>query len=252
MIGPMRVRACALLALTALAGCAHAPTWMVQRDVTVEDVARVLDEPSATERPLTPSDIPAIPVRVGLRPCCAFGVKLGASIGPIPVPFFSLSNIIGLDQVGPHTYDAEPFSTSGSSKKDAFMEREQRAPLHLPRRLHRHRARARQRRLRRCSWSATIARASLTGATIELPSEGGARRLHLRPLPPDLVERYGLRRVAISVGAVAGLRAVGLARDRDHLRVVGDRSLSGVSLRVLAGGPLLEPARASRSPAGFS
>ena len=47
--------------------------------------------------------------------------------------------------------------------------------------------------------SATIARASLIGATIELPSEGGARRLRLRPLPPDLVERYGLRRVAISV-----------------------------------------------------
>jgi hypothetical protein len=55
----------ALLALTALVGCVHAPGWMVQRAVMAEDVARVLDEPAATERPLMPSDVPVIPVRKG-------------------------------------------------------------------------------------------------------------------------------------------------------------------------------------------
>src|SRR4030095_1374511 len=49
-------------------------------------------EPPATERPLTPSDIPGIPMRKGLLPCCAFGAKLGASVGPAPVPFYSRSN----------------------------------------------------------------------------------------------------------------------------------------------------------------
>jgi len=198
MIGRVRPHACALLALTAFVGCVHAPSWMVRRAVTGEDVARVLDEPAATERPLTPSDIPAIPVRNGLRPCCAFGMRLGASIGPVPVPFFTLSNIIGLDQVGPHTYDAEPFSASASSKLDAFM-RENDALLYTCRGGFIDLAHVRDNADWTLFWSAAIARASLTGATIELPSEGGARRVHLHPLPPDLVGRYGLRRVAITV-----------------------------------------------------
>lgn len=198
MIGRVRLHACTLLALAALVGCVHAPGWMVQRAVTAEDVARVLDEPAATERPLTPSDIPAIPMRKGLRPCCAFGAKLGASVGPVPVPFFSLSNIVGLDQVGPHTYDAEPFSTSASSKLDAFM-RENNALLYTCRGGFIDLAHVRDNADATLFWSAAIARASLGGATIELPNEGGARRVHLRPLPPDLVARYGLRRVAISV-----------------------------------------------------
>jgi Protein of unknown function (DUF4056) len=198
MILRVRLHACTLLALAALVGCVHAPAWMVQRAVTAEDVARVLDEPAATERPLTPSDIPAIPMRKGLRPCCAFGAKLGASVGPVPVPFFSLSNIVGLDQVGPHTYDAEPFSTSASSKLDAFM-RENNALLYTCRGGFIDLAHVRDNGDMTLFWSAAIARASLGGATIELPNEGGARRVHLRPLPPDLVARYGLRRVAISV-----------------------------------------------------
>jgi hypothetical protein len=198
MIGRVHLPACTLLALTTLVGCVHAPSWMVQRAVTAGDVARVLDEPAATERLLMPSDIPIIPMRRGFRPCCAFGVKLGASVGPVPVPFFSLSNIIGLDQVGPHTYDAEPFSSSASSKLDAFM-RENNALLYTCRGGFIDLAHVRDNADATLYWSATIARAALTGATIELPNEGGLRRVHLRPLPPDLLARYGLRRVAITV-----------------------------------------------------
>jgi hypothetical protein len=125
-------------------------------------------------------------------------VKLGASVGPVPVPFFSLSNIVGLDQVGPHTYDAEPFSASASSKRDSFM-RENNALLYTCRGGFIDLAHVRDNADWTLFWAAAIARASGTGATIELPDEGGARRVHLRPLPPDLIARYGLRRVAITV-----------------------------------------------------
>lgn len=47
--------------------------------------------------------------------------------------------------------------------------------------------------------AATIARASVTGAMIELPPEGGQRRMVIRPLPPQLIELYGLRRLAVSL-----------------------------------------------------
>lgn len=194
----MCLHACALFALATLSGCLQTPVWRVQRAVSFEDVARVLDEPGAAERQLTPADIPAIPMRKGLRPCCAFGAKLGASVGTVPVPFFSLSNIIGIDQVGPHTYDAEPFATSASSKLDSFM-RENNALVYTCRGGFIDLAHVRDNADTTLFWSAAIARASLTGATVELPKEGGARRVHLRPLPPDLVARYGLRRIAISV-----------------------------------------------------
>ena len=48
-------------------------------------------------------------------------------------------------------------------------------------------------------WAATIARASVSGATVDLPAEGGARRVVIRPLPAALMDTYGLRRTVISM-----------------------------------------------------
>lgn len=48
-------------------------------------------------------------------------------------------------------------------------------------------------------WAAAVVRASVTGATIELPPEGGQRRVVIRPLPPQLIELYSLRRIAVSL-----------------------------------------------------
>src|SRR5206468_4968727 len=45
----------------------------------------------------------------------------------------------------------------------------------------------------------TIARAALTGTTVELPPEGGKRRVTIRPLPAALIETYGLRRTVVTM-----------------------------------------------------
>src|SRR5207245_11529059 len=103
-----------------LGSCVAAPKWTTQRAVTPELVAHVLDQPSAIDRDLKPTEIGEIPVRTHLRPCCAFGTNLQASLGPVPIPFFSLGNIIGLQQVGPHKYDSGVLAMEGSSKKNAF------------------------------------------------------------------------------------------------------------------------------------
>ena len=57
-------------------------------------------------RELFPEEVPNIPIRQRLRPCCAFGSELGAKLGPIPVPFFRISNVLDLHDIGPHTYDS--------------------------------------------------------------------------------------------------------------------------------------------------
>tara|TARA_Y100001956_G_C4113102_1_gene183452 strand:+ start:340 stop:1428 length:1089 start_codon:yes stop_codon:yes gene_type:complete len=51
---------------------------------------------------------------VGVRPCCAFGVDLKAQLGKVPVPFFSLENVVNRDEVGTHHYNDGSTSVSGS------------------------------------------------------------------------------------------------------------------------------------------
>ena len=182
-----------------LGSCVHAPKWTVQRAVTPEMVAHMLDQPSAIDSDLKPEEVPAIPVRTHLRPCCAFGTNLQASLGPVPIPLFSMGNIIGLDQVGPHKYDSGVLVIAGSSKKNAFT-KENNALIYTCRGGFIDTAHVRDYADWTLFWTAAIARASESGATVELPSEGGRRRVHIRPLPPDLVARYGLRRCAINLG----------------------------------------------------
>lgn len=51
---------------------------------------------------------------VGVRPCCAFGVDLKAQLGKVPVPFFSLENVLNSNDVGTHHYNDGSASISGS------------------------------------------------------------------------------------------------------------------------------------------
>lgn len=51
---------------------------------------------------------------VGVRPCCAFGKDLKAQVGSVPVPFFSVGNVLAMDEIGEHKYNdgSERVSTS--------------------------------------------------------------------------------------------------------------------------------------------
>jgi hypothetical protein len=187
-----------LAAAGLLSGCVYKPRWHIQKGVSQEMVAQVLDQPGATYHEIRPEDIPAFPVRVHLRPCCAFGTHLKASLGPIPVPFVSIGNIKSVDDLGPHKYDAGAFSVQGSSSRNAFSS-EKNGLLYTCRGGFIDTAHVRDYADWTMFWTATIARLSVTGGTIELPPEGGARRVIIRPLPAALLNRYGLRRTAIAL-----------------------------------------------------
>ena len=181
-----------------LSACIVAPKWQAQRQVTPELVAQTLDEPGAIHADLRPEDIPRLPVRVHLRPCCAFGTHLQASFGPVPIPFFSIGNITSVDELGPHQYDSGAFSVEGSSAKNAFSS-EKNGLIYTCRGGFIDTAHVRDYADWTLFWATTIARSSATGATIELPPEGGKRRVIIRPLPHELIERYGLRQTAIEL-----------------------------------------------------
>src|SRR5271167_4001854 len=119
-----KFRACVIPLLLAgtggyLSACVTAPQWQIQHRVTPELVGKTLDEPGHVQAD-RPEDVPPLPVRVELRPCCAFGTDLQASLGPIPIPFFSIENITSVDGLGPHKYDSGAFSAQGSSTKNVF------------------------------------------------------------------------------------------------------------------------------------
>ncbi|WWE57707.1 DUF4056 domain-containing protein [Parasalinivibrio latis] len=42
---------------------------------------------------------------VGVRPCCAFGKDLKAQLGGVPVPFFSVGNVLDVESLGNHIYN---------------------------------------------------------------------------------------------------------------------------------------------------
>nr|WP_220457469.1 DUF4056 domain-containing protein [Vibrio marinisediminis] len=51
---------------------------------------------------------------VGVRPCCAFGMDLKAQLGSVPVPFFSIENVLDANGLGAHHYNDGSESVSGS------------------------------------------------------------------------------------------------------------------------------------------
>jgi hypothetical protein len=187
-----------LAVVTPLNGCTYAPRWQAHKDVSSELVAQALDKPGVMFQELRPEDVPTLPVRVHLRPCCAFGTHLKASLGPIPVPFFSIGNITSVDKLGPHKYDAGAFSVEGSSRKNAFTS-EKNGLVYTCRGGFIDTAHVRDYADWTMFWAATTVRLSVTGGTVELPAEGGKRRVIIRPLPAQLLERYGLRRTATAL-----------------------------------------------------
>ena len=52
------------------------------------------------------SFIPQITPPSNLRPCCAFGMDIKSSIVNVSIPFYRVSNILALEDIGPHVYDA--------------------------------------------------------------------------------------------------------------------------------------------------
>ncbi|MFN8628098.1 MAG: DUF4056 domain-containing protein [Candidatus Binatia bacterium] len=188
-----------VLAVTiVLAGCVYAPRWQAQKEVSPDLVAQALDKPGVMSQELRPEDVPAFPVRVHLRPCCAFGTHLRASLGRIPVPVFSIGNITSVDRLGPHRYDSGAFSLEGSSAKNAFSS-ERNGLVYTCRGGFIDTAHVRDYADWTVFWAATIARLSESGGTVELPPEGGKRRVIIQPLPARLLDRYGLRRTAIAL-----------------------------------------------------
>ena len=173
-----------------LAGCASIePKWDDEGNPGEDEVFL---------RELISETIPDVPAPGNLRPCCAFGSDIRVRLGPVPVPGIMLENIISPEDVGTHRYDN---GFASLQKKDDGVEivRETNGLVYTCRGGFIDTAHVRDYADWTVYLAAQIARAANTGTTLELKNEGAERRIHIQPLPPELVSRTQMRDAVIAL-----------------------------------------------------
>jgi hypothetical protein len=178
--------------------CAKPPRWAAEDKPTPKETSQLLEASKidGIQNPL-PAEVPAIPIRKRLRPCCAFGTGLKVRVGAVPVPAFRIGNIIGIDDVGPHTYDSGALTRSSQLGADGQRHREGNGLLYTCRGGFIDTAHVRDYTDWTLFLGSEIARNIETGTVIALPDEGGQRRIVAKAIPPEIIERYGLIRVTL-------------------------------------------------------
>ena len=191
-----------------LLGCAPSSQWRTE-SVPGEGAADILLEsadPSGMIHEITPEEIPFIPLRKRLRPCCAFGSELRARVGPIPVPFYTIPNVIGLDDLGRHTYDSGVLLLRMAEEAEVALNEERNGLIYTCRGGFLDMAHVRD----YADWSlflvARIGKLLDTGGRIDLGDEGGRRSVVLEPVPPEHIERIGRRRLSMGLAHWLGFQ----------------------------------------------
>jgi hypothetical protein len=192
----------AVVTLSLLTGaCISDDAWRVSEQPTQSDVEILLNTKAlATVRSdYLPDELPKIPVRKRLRPCCAFGSEIYATLGPIPIPFYNIPNIVDLDTLGWHTYDSGLLHAPTQGARELAVNREKNGLMYTCHGGFVDTAHVRD----YLDWSihlaAEIGRLVVIndGGVIELPDEGGKRRIVMRIADPDAIERVGVRRLTM-------------------------------------------------------
>jgi len=180
-----------------LAGCTPQPRWVMAPKPTREEVEFLLETGRASEikpNTVTVNEIPDIPVRKNLRPCCAFGSDIRASLaGLVPIPGYKIPNILGADDLGSHTYDSGVLTRSSGAGVTPGSDRETNGLVYTCRGGFIDTAHVRDYADWGIFFAAQIGRRLVDGGEIPLPDEGAKRRVVVKPLPPELIERYGIK-----------------------------------------------------------
>jgi Protein of unknown function (DUF4056) len=153
--------------------------------VPPERVARALGDSNARGE-LLPGDIPELPPPEHVRPCCAFGTDLRVSVGDLPVPLFSLGNILEPDQIGHHRYG--PNEGRVESEKDGLV--------YTCRGGWADTAHIRDSADHTLYFATRIAKALPGPLEFEYPGDGAQRTFRIAAIEPALVERYGRMQIA--------------------------------------------------------
>lgn len=199
----MRRRTALVAAVCCFAlACAAPPRWRADDQPSESDTALLFTEKGAagTFREMHASEIPKIPVRSHLRPCCAFGAQLRAKLGPVPIPGYCIGNLLGPRDLGGHVYDSGVVQVGSRVDEDGLVHSESNGLVYTCRGGFIDTAHVRDYADWAIFLATSIARNLETGLDLSLPDEGGQRRVIVRSFDPTTVERVGRRAIAIELG----------------------------------------------------
>jgi len=174
--------------------------WEVARDVRAPDVdvADALGDTAIDNVARSPSasDIPEIAYPRALRPCCAFGADLQVEVGRVPVPGVEIGNLIAPEKIGPHRYDNGYLSLQRGDPR-GVVDDENNGLVYTCRGGFIDLAHVRDNADNTLALAAAIARGMETGSTIELPPQGAAMRVRVRPISAQAIAKYGRIQLAV-------------------------------------------------------
>jgi len=177
------------------------PQWRAPAEVRAPDgaVAAALgDTYRRATAAFDPTSIPEVPEPTNLRPCCAFGADLKVAVGAVPVPGFSLDNIRGPEEIGPHKFNIGLFETATDEER-GVIERENNGLVYTCRGGFIDVAHIRDNADMTVYLSNSIARKMDAGGDILLSDQGGTRRIRLRAIPRQRIAAIGRRPLSLAM-----------------------------------------------------
>lgn len=224
-----------VLAALGASGCVKAPVWQTPAALRAPDsaVAAALGDVGRSARPIDPALIPGLPMPSHLRPCCAFGTDLKVTLGTVPIPGFTLDNMRGPDDLGPHTYNRGVLTVDASDER-GVIDTERNGLVYTCRGGFIDIAHVRDHADLTVFLTAAIARHMEQGGVINLPKQGGRAQVTLHPIDAQRIKRTGRRRLAL---AMAQWLAFHFSVWHEIASWYGYGALSGVPEKVSAFSP---------------
>lgn len=191
-----------LAAALALGSCSAKPRWHAHDVPTDRDAARLFRQEGSLGAPRDPyaGEVAKVPIRENMRPCCAFGTQLHVRVGPVPVPFYFLGNILDPRLVRHHVYDAGDSTFSSRSGKSEVGYTEGNGLVYTCRGGFIDVAHVRDYADTALYTITSIARDLETGGEIPLPDEGAKVRIELKPVPAGAIQKQGRWAISIPLG----------------------------------------------------
>ena len=196
-------RAAALAAALAVASCTvGVPRWRSNENPVDRDAARLFRPEGAVGSPRDPyvGEIAKVPIRKNMRPCCAFGAQIHVRVGPVPVPFYFLGNLVDRRHIRHHVYDSGNATFGSRGAEPEFLHSEGNGLVYTC-----HAGFLDVAHIRDYSDTAlytitAVARELETGAVIPMPDEGARVTIELRPIAPATLAQQGRWSIAIPLG----------------------------------------------------
>lgn len=185
-----------------VAACTAQPRWNVVDDPferNAADLFRAEGGAGASRDPRI-DEIPEVPMRVNMRPCCAFGAQLQVRVGPIPVPFYFVGNMVDRRRIRHHIYDSGNATFGSRGVGPEILHSESNGLAYSCGGGFIDIAHVRDYADTALYIITRVARQLEEGGTIPLPEEGASIHIELQPLDARTIHNHGRWAISIALG----------------------------------------------------